>query len=111
MVKIENGLAQLVNVELKSVRARTEVFDQVIDFRDVIEHEDLVEFWRQFAKETTGQTFRWDESLKTRGIVVWPASKNPKKAKKIEGIDEVEYTPMGDDEYPSSYTLALPALI
>ena len=109
LVKVENGRAQLVNVELKSARARTKVFDQVLEFRDAIEHEDLVEFWRTFAEAMTGREFSWDKSLKTRGIVVWPASKRPKKAEIIERIDEVWYTPIRDGKRPSGYTLALPA--
>ena len=109
LIKVEKGVAQLVNVELKSERARTKVFDQVLDFRDVIERDGLVELWRCFAKTMTGQTFIWDKSRKTRGIVVWPASKKPKKAEIIERVDEVWYTPIGDAKRPSGYTLALPA--
>ena len=114
LVKVDNGLAKLVNVELKSERARKEVFNQVIDFRDVIEHETLFRFWRQFAETMTCHAFRWDESPQTHGIVVWPKSENPKAAQNSEHAALVEYLPdgenRGDGEYPSNYTLNLPAI-
>lgn len=108
LVRVEDGRAQLVNVELKSKRSRSEVFEQVISFREVIEHESLVKLWRQFAEAMTGRNFSWDDSLFTRGIVLWPGSKKPKKAQMTERVDEVWYTPIGDAKRPSGYTLALP---
>lgn len=74
------GLARLVNVELKSERLM-ETFRQVICFRRVLEDPGLQEGWKRFAEVMTGKNFQWHPSQETYGIVIWPARKDPTKAR------------------------------
>jgi hypothetical protein len=74
------GLASLVNAELKSDRFM-ETFRQVIRFRAALGHPGLQEYWKRFAEVMTGEKFRWHPSPETRGVVIWPAvGRNPMKA-------------------------------
>lgn len=100
LVKVDaEGLACLVNVELKSARLM-ETFQQVICFRAVLEHPDLHAIWREFAEIMTGEKFEWQPSQETCGVVVWPAIKikhDPTRAlanqrrKNYERVDLVGY--------------------
>jgi hypothetical protein len=66
------GLASLVNVELKSERSM-ETFRQVLNFRVAIENPTLQEEWKTFAERMTGKSFQWHPVQKTCGLVIWPA--------------------------------------
>jgi len=98
LVKIDaEGQACLVNAELKSGRVM-ETFKQVIRFRAVLEHPDLQSIWRRFAEIMTGETFKWQQSLETRGIVVWPALSSSsvsalanRKRQEYERVDLIGY--------------------
>jgi len=81
LVRIDSeGLASLVNAELKSERSM-ETFRQVIYFRKAIEDPGLQEGWKAFAEVMTGQKFQWHPSRETSGVVIWPAvGKNSKNA-------------------------------
>jgi hypothetical protein len=80
LVRVAEGLASLVNVELKSARSM-ETFRQVICFRKVLENPALREDWKTFAEVMTGKSFRWHQSQETRGIVIWPVvGKNAARA-------------------------------
>jgi hypothetical protein len=80
LVRIYDGLASLVNAELKSQRSM-ETFRQVIYFRKALENPELQEGWKTFAEVMTGEKFRWHPSHETRGVVIWPrASENSKNA-------------------------------
>jgi hypothetical protein len=73
LVRIDSdGLASLVNAELKSNRVM-ETFTQVISFREALENPDLQEGWKIFAEVMTGQNFQWHPSHETHGVVIWPA--------------------------------------
>jgi hypothetical protein len=106
LVKVDaEGLACLVNAELKSGRVM-ETFKQVICFRAALEHPDLQVIWRRFAEIMTGETFQWQQSQETRGVVVWPARNNPisalanKKRKDYERVDLIGYQEIkGINEY------------
>jgi hypothetical protein len=99
LVRLDSqGLASLVNAELKSNRAM-ETFRQVICFREALERPDLQEGWRTFAEVMTGVKFRWRSSQDTRGVVVWPAvGKNPmnalanKKRRDYPRVDVIGYS-------------------
>jgi hypothetical protein len=76
LVKVDaEGLACLVNVELKSARLM-KAFEQVICFRTLLEGPGLIKIWREFAEIMTGQKFRWNQSQETCGVVIWPALSN-----------------------------------
>jgi methenyltetrahydromethanopterin cyclohydrolase len=80
LVRVDAGMACLVNAELKTGRLM-ETFKQVICFRKALEHPDLQKDWKTFAEVMTGQKFRWHPSQETRGVVIWPAiGENPMKA-------------------------------
>jgi hypothetical protein len=78
----EQGSAQLVNVELKSIRAG-EVFGQADDFRPVLEGE-FSKDWQRFAEVMSGRSFRWSAQAQTTSIVIWPRSRDPARAKTRE---------------------------
>jgi hypothetical protein len=115
LVRIDTqGLARLVNVELKSNRAM-ETFRQVICFRAALEHPDLQESWKTFAKVMTGKEFRWHPSQDTSGVVIWPAvGKNPmnalanRKRKDYERVDVIGYRAISGELI--NYTLELEKL-
>jgi len=103
LVKVDaEGLAHLVNVELKSKRDM-DTFRQVVSFRNhALEQDDLRKSWQDFCDEMIKQTFRkqtfrWSKSRNTQGIVVWPKNKNPENTrvngmiKNAERIDLVRY--------------------
>jgi hypothetical protein len=100
-VRVDSGMASLVNVELKSLRSM-ETFEQVKSFRRALEEPSLQESWRKFAEIMIGRSFQWHPSHETHGIVVWPApkiltDKRPRKAladtkrKKYERMDLIGY--------------------
>lgn len=60
------GLASLVNAELKSVRSM-ETFRQVLSFRTAIEDPGLQKGWKTFAEVMTGKNFQWHQSQETHG--------------------------------------------
>jgi hypothetical protein len=73
LVRIDSdGLASLVNAELKSERSM-ETFRQVICFRTALEDPELQEGWKAFAEIMTGRNFQWHPSKQTHGVVIWPA--------------------------------------
>jgi hypothetical protein len=98
LVRIDSdGLASLVNAELKSNRVM-ETFRQVISFRRALELPDLQKDWKTFAEVMTGEKFRWHPSQETRGVVIWPAvGKNPinalanEKRKDYARVDVIGY--------------------
>jgi hypothetical protein len=111
IVRVDEGLASLVNVELKSNRAM-ETFRQVVGFRAALEHPDLQESWKTFAEVMTGEKFRWRPALDTRGVVIWPAvGKKPmnalanRKRKDYARIDVIGY-----QEKLNNYTLEVETL-
>jgi hypothetical protein len=93
LVRVANGLASLVNVELKSKRSM-ETFRQVICFRKALEAPGLQEGWKAFAEVMTGRKFLWHPSQETRGVVIWPAvgidSKNAPANEKRKSFARVE---------------------
>jgi hypothetical protein len=110
LVRVDaEGLASLVNAELKSNRAM-ETFRQIICFRAALEHPDLQERWKNFAEVMTGETFRWHPSQDTRGIVIWPVVKKPmnalanKKRKDYARVDVIGYRVVPK---PNDYALDL----
>jgi hypothetical protein len=98
LVRVDaEGLACLVNAELKSKRAM-ETFRQVIYFRAALEHPELQASWRTFAEVMTGEKFQWHPSRDTRGVVIWPAvgerEENAlanRKRKDYERVDVIGY--------------------
>jgi hypothetical protein len=66
-----DGLAELVNTELKYKRS-TDTFDQVETFRAVLNRDDLTVLWRELAETMTGRKFKWDDSSRSSGLVIWP---------------------------------------
>ena len=76
-----DGLAELVNAELKYERS-TKTFKQVEAFRTVLERDDLTILWRKFAETMTGKRFKWDEDLRSTGLVIWPGLAEGKVAPK-----------------------------
>ena len=98
LVRIDSdGLASLVNAELKSKRAM-ETFRQVLCFRKALDHPDLQNGWKKFAEVMTGQDFQWNPSPEANGIVIWPAvgekQKNVRaneKRKAFPRVDVVGY--------------------
>ncbi len=105
LVRVDpEGLASLVNAELKSKRTM-ETFKQVTCFRAVLEHPGLQADWRNFAKIMTGETFRWHPSQDTRGIVIWPVVKKPmnalanKKRKDYARVDVIGYRVKETNDY------------
>jgi hypothetical protein len=115
LVRVDsNGLASLVNAELKSKRSM-ETFKQVIYFRDALENPELQEGWRTFSEVMTGQEFRWHPSHQTCGVVIWPvvsqSSKNAlanEKRKDYARVDVIGYGP--DPKEIGNYTLELEKL-
>jgi hypothetical protein len=76
----DDGLASLVNVEIKSERSM-ETFRQVISFRKALEDPELQADWKRFAEVMIGKNFQWHPSQETHGVVIWPAvGKNPTRA-------------------------------
>jgi len=110
IVRVDAGLASLVNIELKSNRAM-ETFRQVISFRKALEHPDLREGWKTFAEVMTGEEFRWHPSQETRGLVIWPAigtnAKNALANEKRKQFARVEVVGYREN---SNYTLELETL-
>jgi hypothetical protein len=78
----EQGLARLVNAELKSDR-NGKVFKQADDFRPVLQGE-LCTAWQHFAEVMIGKKFRWSVQAQTTSLVIWPRSKDPARAKSSE---------------------------
>jgi hypothetical protein len=111
LVRVDaEGLASLVNAELKSNRVM-ETFGQVISFRTALEHPGLQADWKRFATIMTGETFRWHPSQDTRGVVIWPAAgKNPRnvraneKRKDYPLVDVIGYRKI-EGVVPTGYTL------
>lgn len=94
LVRVDSdGLASLVNAELKSNRVM-ETFRQVILFRKALENPDLQEGWKTFAEVMTRQNFQWHPSKQTDGIVIWPAvgdkSMNALANEKRKGYERVD---------------------
>jgi hypothetical protein len=107
LVRVDSdGLASLVNAELKSKRLM-KTFSQVICFRKALEDPGLREGWKTFAEVMTGQKFQWDPSQETRGLVIWPAvGKNPTEARANERRKDCPRVDViGYQEIPN-YTLA-----
>jgi hypothetical protein len=90
LVRVVEGLASLVNVELKSNRAM-ETFRQVICFRAVLEHPELQASWRTFAEVMTDKKFRWHSSKDTRGIVVWRKLKDKNRMNVLANTKREKY--------------------
>lgn len=81
LVRVDsNGLASLVNAELKSTRSM-ETFRQVICFRAALEDAGLQEGWKKFAEIMIGKKFEWHPTQETRGLVIWPARKDSTNAR------------------------------
>jgi hypothetical protein len=112
IVRVDEGLASLVNVELKSNRAM-ETFRQVIGFRAALEHPDLQGSWKTFAEVMTGEKFRWRSALDTRGVVIWPAvGKRPMNAlANRKRTDYARIDVIGYQEKLNNYTLEFENLI
>ena len=73
LIRVDSeGLASLVNAELKSQRSM-ETFRQVINFRAALEYPVLQKSWKEFANVMSGKGFQWHPSEETRGMVIWPA--------------------------------------
>jgi hypothetical protein len=81
LVRIDSdGLASLVNAELKSERVM-KTFKQVICFRKALEDPGLQKGWKTFAEVMTGKNFQWHPSKETHGVVIWPAVKDSTNAR------------------------------
>ena len=101
----DQGLAQFVNVELKSKRT-TDTFTQVLNFRPLIEHSELKKVWRQFAQTMTGKVFNWEDASNTHGLVIWPKASDRSRfvmsGDRDQRIDLIGYAPDA-----SGYTLKI----
>ena len=114
LVRVDaEGLASLVNAELKSERSM-ETFKQVISFREALEHPHLRHGWKTFAEVMTEETFRWHPSQDTRGVVIWPAigrnSRNALANKKRKGYMRVDVIGYQFDPEINEYTLEIEKL-
>jgi hypothetical protein len=92
------GAAQLVSVELKSLRTM-DTFTQVEKFRLLLERDDLKAHWQAFAETMLTRQFRWHEPWASHGVVVWPALRSGVSAREstqrrisaYSGLDVIGY--------------------
>lgn len=101
-VKVEDGLAELVSIELKSDRHKS-TFAQVANFRALMEPEILRPLWKALAEKMTGKRFKWREPWVTSGIVVWPIARSgqasAETAKHIAAQTKIGVTTISYQEY------------